>query len=127
MAESPYNTILQQPLSADPNLDALLQNSPQSKFDEMHSFRQPITGNFDLFTPQATHLLANDTQSLPPFEAEEAQMSQSLATSAQAQTFFIQSTSILKASFLKTPTPSMGEVSRRRVYLVPYHKELKWQ
>ena len=112
MAESPYDTFHQQPSSADPNLDALLLDSPQSNFGEIHSFQQPATGNFGLFTPQATHLLANDTQSLPPFEAEEAQMSQSLATSAQAQNIFIQSTLILKASFLKTPAPSMGEVSR---------------
>ena len=112
MADSRYDTIFQQPSSADPNLDTLLLDSPLSNFDEMYPFRQPATGDFGLFTPQATRVLGNDTQSLPPFEAEEPRMSHSLATSAQAQNNFIQSTSILKASFLKTPTPSMGEISR---------------
>ena len=105
MAESPFDTIHQQLSLADPNLDALLQNFPQSNL--MHPFRQPATGSLGLYTPQTTHLLANDTQSLPPFEAEEPQRSQSLATSE-----FIRSTSILKASFLKTPTPSIGEISQ---------------
>ena len=39
-------------------------------------------------------------------------MSQNMAAPAQAQNFFIRSTSVLKASFLKTPTPSMGEISQ---------------
>ena len=112
MAEPLYGTILQQSSSPDTDLDSLLQDFSPSSFYEMHPSQQPATRSFGLFTPQATLLFANDTQSLPIFEAEEPPMSQTLAAPAQAQSFFIHSTSILKSSFLKTPTPSMGEFSQ---------------
>ena len=39
-------------------------------------------------------------------------MLETFVTRAQAQNNFIRSTAVLKASFLKTPTPSIGEISR---------------
>ena len=106
MAESPYRTIPQQPLPPDTNLDSLQQDFAQPYIDDMPPLQQSATGSFGLFTPQATRSLAYVTRSPPVCEVEEQPMSQNLAASAH----FIHTTSILKASFLKTSTPSMGEI-----------------
>ena len=110
MMASSYGTILQHSVSPDTNPDALQQHFPQSGLGEKYAFRRPDTGNFGLFTPQATQLLATDTQRLPVCEAQETPMSHNLAASVEAQNFFIRTTSILKAGFLKTPTPSVVDI-----------------
>ena len=69
--------------------------------------------SFSRVTPQTTRLLTEDPQNHPTFDGEQAQMSQAaLVASAQAQNFFIHTTSVLKAAFLKTPTPSDTEKAR---------------
>ena len=52
---------------------------------------------------------SEDTQGLPLSGSEMIQMSQNLAAPGQAQSSFIRWTSLLKDSFLETPTPSPSE------------------
>ena len=113
MAAQPGGTNPQELLPPDMALDSLLQISPRTAFYSNYSFQQPTIRSIDRITPQTSRLLGEGPSNKPDFDGEQTQMSQtSAAASAQAQDFFIHSTSVLKATFLKTSTPSDAEISR---------------
>ena len=106
MAESSHDSVSYPPLSLGPDFDDPLQSDPQSDFHESPSLQQPSTESHGRFTPQFDWPFAEDLQGLPLSGLEVAQMSQSLAAPTQTQSSFIRLTSLLKDSFLETPTPS---------------------
>lgn len=112
MAEHPDGSVPQQLPSLDQNLESLLQTSSPLAFPERPRFQQPATGSFCRRTPQTTRLLAEDLQSQPACDAEKTQISKTLAAPAQTQNFFIHTTSILKATFLRTSTPTDTEITQ---------------
>ena len=116
MAAHSERNIPQQPSSLDIDLDSLLQTSPPLTFDEGHPSQLSTIRSFGRVTPQTTRLLAEDPQPQPTFNGDPIQtLAKGPVASAEAQDFFVYSTSILKASFLKTRNPSDTEISRLAV------------
>ena len=116
MAAHSESNIPQQPLSLDLDLDSLLQISPHMTFDEDHLSQQSTIRSFGRVTPQTTRLLTEDPQPQPNFNGDPIRTSiKTPAASAEVQDFFVYSTSILKASFMKTRNPSDTEISRLAV------------
>lgn len=105
--------IPQQSSSLDLDLDSLLQIPPHSTFNDGHPSQQSTIKSFGQVTPQTTLLLAEDPQTQSTFNGDQIRtLNKAPAASVQAQDFFVHSTSVLKASFLKTPNPSEPEISR---------------
>ena len=116
MAAHSESNISQQPSSLDLDLDSLLQISPHMTFDEGHLPQQSTIRSFGTVTPQTTRLLTEDPQPQPSFNGDPIRtLIKAPAASAEVQDFFVYSTSILKASFVKTRNPSDTEISRLAV------------